>query len=169
MKNKLKKLGRYPERVIHFAVTRRLVGDSWKSIADDIGRRFGIVPPTEHRMREWVKIWGKVQNVKQVYTTVSRNPENVKTAFYLPTMHFSRTLRAEIATGLNPPKETAEVGTLNWATEMLCMICSAVGPVVMEKAIEDFLHEAKEGNPLIPDQDQENIDPAIPPRVKYNG
>ena len=123
-------------------------------------------------MREWVKIWGKVQNVKQVYTTVSRNPENVKTAFYLPTMHFlhfSRPLRAEIATGLNPPKETAEVGTLNWATEMLCMICSAVGPVVMEKAIEDFLHEAKEGNPLIPDQDQENIDPAIPPRVKYNG
>ncbi len=164
----MKKLGRYPERVIHFAVTRRLVGDSWRSIADDIGRRFGIVPPTEHRMREWVKIWGKIQNVKQVYTTVSRNPENVKTAFYLPSMHFSSPLGAEIATGLNPPEETAEVGTLNWATEMLCMICAAVGPSVMEKAIEDFTREAKEGNPLIPDKDQENIDPAIPPSVKSN-
>ncbi|MHC4104639.1 MAG: hypothetical protein ACYSR9_06850 [Planctomycetota bacterium] len=73
---------RYPEKVMVFAVSRRLTGEKWKDVREAIRAEFGIEPPTERRMRDWVNNWGDASSIKAgKYLPFPKVPKRLENIF----------------------------------------------------------------------------------------
>ena len=68
---------RFSDKVVTFAVSMRARGMKWKAIRDSIREEFKITPPTERRMRDWVKLYEQIQTQKTANFVSVKVPKRI--------------------------------------------------------------------------------------------
>jgi hypothetical protein len=139
---------RYPDKVIQFAVFRRIRGEPWKNIQTAITKEFKISPPTIRRMRDWVKLWEDLKNMPPSVKFVSAKVPKRIWAVYAKTrdnsmlMDVSRSFVESIYNAWKQRKDPMAA----WALEMLHRMEQTAGPGSLGAAIAEYQKEKTSGN-----------------------
>ena len=68
---------RFSDKVVTFAVSMRARGMKWNAVRDSIHEEFKITPPTERRMRDWVKLYEQIQTRKTANFVSIKVPKRI--------------------------------------------------------------------------------------------
>ena len=128
---------RFSDKVVTFAVSMRARGMKWKAIRDGIREEFKITPPTERRMRDWVKLYEQIQTRKTANFVSVKVPKRIM-AVYAKTRDTSMLMDVSerMVTSIYDAWKHKENPMTIWALEMMRRIRRVAGDKVFDEAIQ---------------------------------
>jgi hypothetical protein len=128
---------RLSDKVVTFAVSMRARGMKWDAVRDVIREEFKITPPTERRMRDWVRLYEQIQTYKTAHYVSIKVPKKIM-AVYARTRDTSMLMDVSerMVTAIYDAWKHKKNPMTIWALEMLRRIRRVAGDKVFDEAIE---------------------------------
>lgn len=136
---------RYSDKVVTFAVSQRVRGEPWEKIKRDIARLFKIEPPTERRMRDWVKLWGEIKATKTSKYVTFNIPKRLKGVFEKThDIQQYMVISSRVMGSVYDAWQRRDDPMIAWVLEMLCIIEQVTGRKALEEALARYQGERTE-------------------------
>jgi hypothetical protein len=134
---------RFSDKVVTFAVSRRAHGMKWDAIRDGIREEFKITPPTERRMRDWVKLYEQIQTQKTARFVSVKVPKRIM-AVYAKTRDTSMLMDVSerMVNAIYDAWRHKKNPMTTWALEMMRRIRRITGDKAFDEAIELIRRES---------------------------
>ena len=130
---------RYSDKVVTFAVSQRVRGEPWEKIKRDITGLFKIEPPTERRMRDWVKLWGEIKAIKTSKYVTFNIPKRLKGVFEKThDIQQYMVISSRVMGSVYDAWQRRDDPMAAWVLEMLCIIEQVTGRKALDEALARY-------------------------------